>query len=184
MTLAIIATGTFGFAALLVPDLCRLAGRQRLAVAASVAGYAAVLAALVLQLVAFRPAGPLPMRVGAFAASVVFTALLVYSAVLEIPLRNRGAAGRTSPVLYTGGTYRLSRHPGMLWYLLMELSLNAAYLDVVFALVSATLVLGDLALVLLQDRCLFPQVLPGYADYRLRVPFLFPRFGGVKGDSS
>ena len=175
MVYVILIAGTIGFLALLAPDLCRLARRRRLAALFSSVGYSAVLTALVLQVTSFRPAGPLGLRVAAAAASAAFAVLLVYSVLLEIPLRSRSPAAG-APQLYTAGTYRLSRHPGLLWFLLMQLCLNAIYLDGSFVAVSLVLALGDLGLVAVQDLCIFPLTLPGYAAYKLRVPFLFPRF--------
>jgi protein-S-isoprenylcysteine O-methyltransferase Ste14 len=175
MVYVILIAGTIGFSALLAPDLCCLTRRRRLAALSSFFGYSAVLIALVLQVTSFRPAAPLALRVAAAVASGVFAVLLVYSVLLEIPLRGRSPAGST-PALYTAGTYRLSRHPGLLWFLLMQLSLNAIYLDGSFVAVSLVLALGDLGLVAVQDLYVFPLTFPGYAAYKLRVPFLFPRF--------
>ena len=175
MVPAILIAGGIGFSVLLVPDLCRLARHHRLAVPASAFGFAAVLLALVLEVTSFRAAGPFFLRVAAAVLSGVFAVLLVYSVVIEIPLHRRFFTGGTTVTLYTEGTYRLSRHPGMLWFLLMQASLNVVFLDATFILVSAALVFGDLILVFVQDRYLFPLLLPCYVDYKLRVPFLFPR---------
>jgi protein-S-isoprenylcysteine O-methyltransferase Ste14 len=184
MVPAILIAAGIGFSALLVPDLCRLARYHRLAVASSVVGFASVLLALVLEVTSFRAAGPLLLRVAFTVLSGVFAVLLVYSAVIEIPLHCRcSAAGRTV-TLYTAGTYRLSRHPGMLWFLLMQASLNVVFLDATFVLVSAALVLGDLILVFVQDRYLFPLLLPDYRNYQLRVPFLFPRIHAGRHDKA
>lgn len=184
MVPAILIAGGVGFSLLLVPDLCRLARRHRLAVPAFAFGFAAVLLALVLEVTSFRAAGPLFLRVAAAILSGLFAVLLAYSAVIEIPLHRRFSAGGTRITLYTEGTYRLSRHPGLLWFLLMQASLNVIFLDATFILVSAVLVLGDLILVFIQDRYLFPLLLPRYGDYKLRVPFLFPRIYAGKHDKA
>jgi len=184
MMSAILIAGGIGFSALLVPDLCRLARYHRLAVATYAFGFAAVLLALVLEVTSFRAAGPLFLRVAAAVLSGVFAVLLVYSAVIEIPLHRRFSAGGAAVTLHTMGTYRLSRHPGMLWFLLMQASLNVVFLNATFVLVSAALVLGDLILVFVQDRYLFPLLLPHYLNYKLRVPFLFPRMHAGRHDKA
>ncbi len=181
MVSAILIAGGIGFSVLLVSDLCRLVRYHRLAVSASAFGFATVLLALVLEVTSFPASGSLFLRVAAAVLSGVFAVLLVYSAVIEIPLHRRFSADGAAATLYTEGTYRLSRHPGMLWFLLMQASLNVVFLNPTFVLVSAALVLGDLILVFVQDRYLFPLLLPCYANYKLRVPFLFPRLHAAKG---
>ena len=165
----VILVGGFGFASLFLSDLCQLRRRRLPSLVLWGSGYCSVGAAFFLQVISFRPTVPVGLLVLGSAAAGLFLLLLVYSVLIEIPLKAK--AGR----LITGGTYGLSRHPGLLWFILLHLALNASYRDWNFLLISAVMILLDLLLVLAEDIYLFPRMFKEYAEYKRRVPFLIPR---------
>lgn len=98
----------------------------------------------------------------------ILAALLIYSVFLEIPLADVEAG-----TLYRKGTYRLSRHPGFLWYTGINILIAIYFLDGSIILLCGALTVCNLALIIIEDRFLFPRMFAGYEDYRKQTPFLF-----------
>lgn len=179
----VVVIGAAGFCALAVYDLLQLGRVPRTAVRLSgLAGYGCIAAAVLL---AFRsaPLQPLPgpLSIMLSAVSILMLALLVYSVLLEIPLRSlRGPGGSRGGArerrAYRSGTYRLCRHPGVLWFTLM-LAPQVPFRPAEFGFAAAALTVMDLALVAFEDRVVFPRLFTDYREYRVEVPFLFPRIG-------
>ena len=178
-----IAAGAAGFCALALYDLSQL-GRTPV-IAVRLLGFAGYGCVAVSVLLAFgsAPLQPLsfPVRTALFAASGFMFLLLAYSVLIEIPLRcprdpgrsrNGGTYGRRT---YRSGTYRLCRHPGVLWFALM-LAPQAPFRAAGFGITAAALVAMDLMLVAFEDIVVFPRLFPDYREYREEVPFLVPRF--------
>lgn len=112
------------------------------------------------------------LRVLAFAGAALFAALLVYSLFFALP----AAASYTEPgqkrPACTGGVYALCRHPGVLWLAgLLACLYPAAGLP---PLANALFTALNVALVVFEDRAVFPAVLAGYGEYRRSTPFLIP----------
>lgn len=111
-------------------------------------------------------------RILAFAGATLFAWLLVYSLFFALP----AAASYTEPgqkrPACTTGVYALCRHPGVLWLtgLLACLYPAAGFPPSVTALVTVL----NVALVIFEDRTVFPAVLAGYCEYRRVTPFLIP----------
>ena len=100
---------------------------------------------------------------------VLFALLLIYSVLLEFPLRNK-----TPGSLYTQGTYSLCRHPGFLWHSTFSLCAALYFWYAPITLVVAGYVLSNFLLVLWEDKLLFPKLFPSYEEYRIITPFLNP----------
>ncbi len=113
-----------------------------------------------------------------FIVFCVLGSLLLFSVFLEVELFSNGEKGK----LYKGGTYRISRHPGFLWYTGINcvIALYFLRLDVLTLVIGLTL--DNFLLILVEDRVLFPRMFDGYDDYKKEVPFLysFRRLGGMR----
>lgn len=97
-------------------------------------------------------------------------ALLIYSVLVEIPLKSNKSGS-----LYTGGTYTICRHPGFLWFSFFNVSASLFFWYTPITLVLAGYTLCNFALVTLEDRVLFPKMFPQYGEYKKTTPFLIPR---------
>ena len=105
---------------------------------------------------------------------VLASVLLVYSLLIELPFRSTYHLAGGSQRLVTTGTYALVRHPGVLWFGLLLLSL-ALVSGSRAALLAAPIWLGaDVLYAWIQDRYLFPRMFPGYEEYQQTVPMLIP----------
>lgn len=97
---------------------------------------------------------------------LVFGALLAYSVLIEIP-RSPNKAG----TLYRGGTYSFSRHPGFIWYTVVNILIAVYFWDIGVALVCAGFIACNLVLIAIEDSVLFPRMFPDYGEYRKETPF-------------
>jgi protein-S-isoprenylcysteine O-methyltransferase Ste14 len=99
---------------------------------------------------------------------------LIYSLFVEIPFRRTYVAEGVGDKLVTTGTYALVRHPGVLWYalLLISLILISKHRLVLFA--APIWLLMDVLHVWIQDRFFFPRMFPDYNRYQRETPMLVP----------
>ncbi|PKL11705.1 MAG: hypothetical protein CVV52_12910 [Spirochaetae bacterium HGW-Spirochaetae-8] len=95
-----------------------------------------------------------------------FSILLVYSVLLEIPLSSVEPAA-----LYQGGTYRFSRHPGFIWFTIINLLIPLYFWNFGISLICLGFILCDLALIFIEDRYFFPEMFPEYGEYKKKTPF-------------
>ena len=119
-----------------------------------------------------------PLRIGLALLAALFLALLVYTLFFALPVKASYAApGEDRPVC-AAGVYALCRHPGVLWFAGLYLCLWAAFgLPLSFALLCTGL---NVALVVFEDRRVFPARLSGYDDYRRTPPILQPTARSIR----
>ncbi len=105
-----------------------------------------------------------------------FFALLLYSLFFAIPFTKTYIAPGSSPKVCRTGMYGMCRHPGVLWFAGMYLFLYLANPSAGLLAAAVTFSSANLLYVVWQDIYAFPRMFEDYADYRLQVPFLIPRF--------
>jgi len=112
---------------------------------------------------------------------IVFGALTGFSLFVDIPFRKTYASKDINrDGLVTTGTYALSRHPGVLWFILFEIGvvlLARRDLALYFALL---LVVLDVLHVTMQDLVFFPRMFPQYKQYQQQTPFLIPTRASIR----
>jgi protein-S-isoprenylcysteine O-methyltransferase Ste14 len=99
---------------------------------------------------------------------------MVYSLFLEIPFKQTYIAEGAGNKLVTTGTYALTRHPGVLWYALMLISLIFVSKRQLMLLAAPIWLFMDVLYVWIQDRFFFPQMFPDYGCYQRETPMLIP----------
>ena len=110
----------------------------------------------------------LPLAVASFAA-------MVYSILIEIPLRGAWLERGHTSQLVTGGTYRLTRHPGVLWLSLGVVALSIATGSRQLMRTAAALIAGDVVHVWFQERFVLGREFgEDYDAYRRHTPMLLP----------
>lgn len=102
-----------------------------------------------------------------FPLVLLFALLLVYSVMVEIPLFASGDG-----TLYQKGTYRFSRHPGFIWYSIVNALVSIYYWNYGITILLIGLTLCNFILVVVEDRILFPKMFAEYGEYRKRTPFI------------
>ena len=115
----------------------------------------------------------LPLRLVFLLLAVLFAALELHTLFIALPARQTYLTNEQTP-LVDSGIYALCRHPGALWLpaFLLHFSLGIGSLGLVIAGMLASML--NLLYVWFQDSAVFPRTIPGYAEYRLRIPFLLP----------
>jgi protein-S-isoprenylcysteine O-methyltransferase Ste14 len=99
---------------------------------------------------------------------------MIYSLFLEIPFKRTYVAEGTGNKLVTTGTYALARHPGVLWYALLLISLILISQRQLILLAAPIWLLMDVLYVWLQDRSFVPRMFPDYRRYQRETPMLIP----------
>lgn len=102
-----------------------------------------------------------------FPLVIGFALLLIYSVLVEIALFAPGDGK-----LYRGGTYQISRHPGFIWYTMINVLLSIYYWNYRITLVLAGFTLCNLILITVEDCIFFPKMFEEYGEYREQTPFI------------
>ncbi len=116
------------------------------------------------------------LRVAAGIGLVIFLLLLIYSVLIEIPLKIKRIKHKTgsNSILIDTGTYTLTRHPGVLWFGGAAVCMILLHPTVLALSASIIWTALDVLLVWVEDRFFFPNTFPGYTEYKMRTPFLIP----------
>ena len=117
---------------------------------------------------------PQALSVLGWAALPFFLFLLVLSLAIELPSAKTYSGQGTSGSLIKTGTYALTRHPGVLWYLLAMFSLAAASRSALLLAAAPVWSALNVILAFIEDQYLFPRMFPGYIQYRKETPMLLP----------
>jgi protein-S-isoprenylcysteine O-methyltransferase Ste14 len=111
----------------------------------------------------------------------LFTILLVYSILIEIPFRRTYLQKGAGDILVTTGTYALTRHPGVLWLAVCLIGMFLATGTRLLIIAIPVWVIIDTLYVLIQDRYYFPrQFGKAYDDYKMTVPMLIPTLKSIR----
>ena len=100
--------------------------------------------------------------------------LVAYSFFINLPLRQTYIASGVGDRLVTTGTYALVRHPGVLWYALLLLSLVLVSRAKLLLIAAPVWLSMDILYVFVQEKFLFTKMFVGYDDYRRETPMLIP----------
>ncbi len=124
--------------------------------------------ALPYPVIFFTYASPLPSYSAwiVFPLVGVFALLLIYSVMIETALFS-GSTGK----LYQKGTYKISRHPGFIWYTIINVLVSIYYWNYRITMLFMGLTLCNLILIVVEDRIFFPEMFSEYEEYRKNTPF-------------
>jgi len=179
----IFCIGGLGFFFLILYDLSQLGRRLFWSRLTSCIGYGSLILAVFMEIFLYRPfSSPhmfLILKIGVFAVSA---GLLFYSVFIETApgAARRAAAGDASEqkierTAVTRGTYGIVRHPGFWWFLLLQISIIwlTGHKDTI--IIAEGLVSMNFALIMIEDRWIFPRIFSNYGEYKQQVPMLLPR---------
>jgi len=100
--------------------------------------------------------------------------LVVYSLFINLPFRKTYLATGVGGELITSGFYALTRHPGVLWTVLLMGGLILVSRSRLVMAATPLFILLDLLVVSIQDRYFFGRMFAGYDAYRKKTPMLIP----------
>ena len=98
----------------------------------------------------------------------------VYSLFINLPFRKTYVRSGVGDKLIRTGTYALVRHPGVLWYAMILVSLILVSRSELLLIASPIWFAMDLLHVTIQDKFLFSKMFEDYDDYRQETPMLIP----------
>jgi len=100
--------------------------------------------------------------------------LLIYSLFINLPFRKTYVMSGAGDELIRTKTYTLVRHPGVIWYTLLLISLILVSESKLLLIASPIWFLMDVLHVIIQDKFLFGKMFADYEDYRIETPMLIP----------
>ena len=112
------------------------------------------------------------------AVSGAFLLVLLYVLFGSFSVKDAYVRQDSGRQVYDKGFYALCRHPGVLFFAGLYVSLHYAFeLPWPDAALYSTL---NLLLAAAEDKWFFPRSIGGYVEYKKRVPFLIPTSAGIK----
>lgn len=171
--------GVLSFALMLVGDLFFAATGRPVWKAAFPVGFAMCAGSTAWIAVVCAPAAYAVWRLAAFGIpAAVFAALLVHALFFALPAAETYALNGEKTTVCDSGVYALCRHPGVLWFALLYLSLlGMGLLPLSAALIFPT---ANFLYAAAQDRWVFEETIAGYAAYKRRVPCFLPTAESVR----
>ncbi len=122
-----------------------------------------------------RFAIPSALGVAAWAFFFAFGGLFVYSAFLEVPFRRSYVEHSQKGRLVTGGTYALTRHPGVLWSTWWLLSMVLVSRSLVLAVAVPFWIAANVGCVYLEEKVNLEKAFgEEYKEYQRGTPMLIP----------
>lgn len=115
-----------------------------------------------------------------WALMALSAALLVHSIFFSLPFRKTYVATGVSGRLVTGGFYTLTRHPWLIWFVLLNLGVLLATGSRLMLLAAPVFVASSVLSAAIQDRFFFGRMFPGYDAYRRRTPMLLPNRNSLR----
>lgn len=107
--------------------------------------------------------------------TIVFLFLLVYSVGIEVN-KKRDEKDK----LLTTGTYALTRHPGVIWFLLYYVFGALMFANMTILIAGIIWSFVNVIYVLLQEKVIFNKIFDNYDMYIKTTPMLFPTVKSVK----
>jgi protein-S-isoprenylcysteine O-methyltransferase Ste14 len=109
-----------------------------------------------------------------WALLAISLSLLIYSLFINLPFRKTYIAIGVGDKLIRTGLYALVRHPGVLWFIPLLLSLVLVSKSSLLLMAAPIFISLDIVLVVVQDRFFFGRMFDGYDSYRRETPMLVP----------
>lgn len=174
--------GAVGFVILFFFDLAALKKVRFLKTVIWIVGYGLI--AYSLNVIIRRGAQfviPTSIKITGIVFSTIFTILLIYSLLIEIPFKRTYLDKGAGSKLITTGTYALVRHPGVLWFILFLIGLFLATGSRILLIATPVWWFMDILYVVIQDKYYFPkQFGDAYKKYQKEVPLLIPNKVSIK----
>lgn len=106
--------------------------------------------------------------------------LLIYALFFALPFEATYIHGDEKRKAYDRGVYALSRHPGVLFYMIFYLGLAMFVWHGATLLIFSIWSSFNILYILYQDLYIFPKLFSNYDLYKKQTPFLFPTIKSIK----
>ncbi len=171
--------GVVGFGLLLIFDIFSLNEKSIVKYLFAITGFGLIIGSTILLLtlqsdIQFPPF----FRIASFVVAIFFLALLIYSVFIEVGKNTYQYKNESK--LVTTGTYALSRHPGVLWFLLAYMFAAVSFQNH-YILVAGLIWTGiNIIYVVIQERFIFTKIFKHYGKYVETTPMLLPSKNSIE----
>lgn len=117
---------------------------------------------------------------GWLASALIFTGLLIHSLFFALPFKKTYINDVTDKRVYTKGVYALCRHPGVLWFIGLYLSIYFLIQQPLMLAGSLVFCFWNLTYIIFQDLWTFPRTFHDYGEYSAIAPFLIPNHSSIR----
>ncbi len=171
--------GILGFIMLLVFDICSLCEKSIVKYFFGVSGFSLiVISSVFLMRMNNGIVFPFSFRLLSLSLSILFLLLLIYSIFIEVGKNTYQFKNKNK--LITTGTYALSRHPGVLWFLFAYL-FGAVYFQNYFMLYAGLIwTVINIIYVYIQERFIFNKLFENYGNYIQTTPMIMPSYQSIE----
>lgn len=116
---------------------------------------------------------------GWFMLALLFMSLLIHALFFALPFEKTYVKDVPQKV-HAEGVYALCRHPGVLWFFGLYVSLYLWIEQPLILVMAITFSLFNFVYIIFQDLWTFPNLFIDYDDYKRKVPFLIPTPMSIK----
>lgn len=113
-------------------------------------------------------------------ATVLFFILLIYTLFFAIPFQETYIESESKQKLYMDGVYALCRHPGVIWFIGLYVSLSFAFDIPLLKIAAIIFSILNIIYSAFQDSWTFNKVFDDYDKYKENTPFLLPNVKSIK----
>lgn len=106
--------------------------------------------------------------------------LLIYSLFFALPFEMTYIKFGERRKVYNRGVYAMSRHPGVLFYIIFFIGLSILEPTIITISTYFIWILLNLIYIIFQELWTFPKIFGDYNIYRQSTPFLIPTIKSIK----
>ncbi len=170
-----IGLGIIGFAMLFVADYCGVKDKGFLKYLSAFSGTFLITSASVIILTrGYNYNLLISYRLIALVFMLLSFLLMIYSVVIEVSKNN------SEKKLVTTGTYALTRHPGVLWFLLYYVLGSFVFADYMILIAGIVWTVMNIIYVVLQERIIFNKIFADYEEYKKTTPMIIPTISSIQ----
>lgn len=172
--------GVFGFVLLLMFDLYSLKEKNYLKYVFGISGFLMIFVSSIMIILNHSSFLHIDssIRIIALVFGLASFALFIYSVFIEVGSKTYQVENEYS--LVTSGTYALTRHPGVLWMLLLYI-FAAIFFQNLLAIYAALIwTLANIIYVSIQERFIFHKIFEDYDKYRETTPMILPNAESIE----
>ncbi len=172
--------GIFGFISLLLFDVLSLCNKKYSKYIFGISGFLLIFVSSIMIILNYSHFLEIDnvFRFIALFFALASLVLLIYSVFIEVGKKTYKVENEHA--LVTTGTYALTRHPGVLWMLLLYI-FGAIFFQNLLAIYAAlTWTLVNIAYVSIQEHFIFHKIFDNYDKYRESTPMILPNFDSIE----
>lgn len=175
-----LAFGIVGFVLLLLFDISSLLKKNYLKYIFGISGFLLIFGSSIMIVIDSSHFLKIDLlyRTISLVFALISLWLLIYSVFIEVGKKTYQIEGKHT--LVTSGTYSLSRHPGVLWMLLLYI-FGAIFFQNLLAFYAALIwTFTNIIYVVIQERFIFHRIFDNYDKYRESTPMIFPNYDSIE----